>query len=154
MLKIRRATLDDVNSLAPRLREEDKTELKAVGHKDPIEALLYGLNCKDPTYVAEDEEGLPQIIFGTAPSPDPAVGYVWMVATEALKDHWIQVLRETRPWIDRIRGHYSLLANIVHADNKVHIRWLQWAGFTLFRKIKHNDHYFYEFAKLTSPEVT
>jgi hypothetical protein len=76
-----------------------------------------------------------------------------MMATDAIKDNWVQVLRETKPWVDRIRGHYHVLANAVHADNHVHIRWLRWAGFAFLREFEFNGSRFYEFAKLIPPEA-
>jgi hypothetical protein len=152
MLTVRRATVEDALDLAPRLREEDKKELLAIG-MTVEESLLEGVHSPDPCYVAVDDEGVPQIIFGTHPSDEHFLGFIWMVGTDAVKTHWIQVLRETRPWIERIRGHYTVLANAVHADNEVHIKWLRWAGFAFLRKIEINGHEFLEFAKLIPPEV-
>lgn len=152
MLTIRRATHGDAVDLAQRLRTADLKEIHAAGQHSPEEALLDGLDSPDPTYVAVDEAGVPHIIWGTSPSSDHFVGFVWMMASDGIKDHWIQILRETRPWVDRIRGHYRLLANAVHAENTTHIRWLKWAGFTFLREFEFNGHRFFEFAKLIQPE--
>lgn len=154
MLTVRRATCDDALSIAPRLREADVREIKAVGVHSIEDSLITGVTSPDPAYVAVDAEDTPQIIFGTHPSPDHFLGYVWMMATDAIKDNWVQVLRETRPWVDRISGHYNVLANAVHAENKVHIRWLRWAGFTFLREFEFNGNPFYEFAKITRTEVS
>lgn len=148
MLTVRRATHEDAVDMAPRLRQADLRELQAVGRKDPLEALLVGVGSPDPCFVAVDAQGKPQIIWGTCPSDEPYLGYVWMMATDAIKDHWVQILRETRPYLARIREHYRVLANAVHAENQVHIRWLKWAGFTFLREFDFNGHRFYEFAKL------
>jgi hypothetical protein len=153
MLTVRRATPEDAVDLAQRLREADLKEIHAAGRSSPEESLLTGVNSPDPCYVAVDEEDRPQIIFGTVPSPDHFLGFVWMMATDAIKDNWVQILRETKPWIDRIRGHYNVLANAVHADNKTHIRWLRWAGFTFLREFEFNGSRFFEFAKLIPPEA-
>lgn len=152
MLTVRRATREDAVSLASRLREADLKEIQAVGVNSPESALLLGIESPDPCYVAVDQEDIPHIIFGTAPSDDPLLGYVWMMASDGLRDSWVQVLRETRPWLERIRGHYRVLANAVHADNTLHIRWLRWAGFTIIREFEFNGSRFYEFAKLINPE--
>lgn len=154
MLSVRLATTEDAVDMAPRLREADLKEIRAGGlTADPVEALLAGINCPDPCYVAVDEEDKPQIIFGTNPSDEPFLGYVWMMATDAIQGNWVQVLRETRPWINRIKGDYRVLANAVHAENAVHIRWLRWAGFTFLREFEFRGSRFYEFAKLIPPEV-
>lgn len=153
MLTVRRATPEDAVDMASRLREADLKEILAVGRSSPEESLLVGLESPDPCYVAVDEDDRPQIIFGTVPSHEHFLGYVWMMATDAIKDNWVQVLRETKPWVDRIRGHYHVLANAVHADNHVHIRWLRWAGFVFLREFEFNGSRFYEFAKLIPPEA-
>lgn len=153
MLKVRRATREDALSIAPRLREADVREIKAVGVHSIEESLLTGVEAPDPTYVAVDENDVPQIIFGTHPSGEHFLGYVWMMATDVIKDNWVQVLRETRPWVEKISGHYHVLANAVHAENKVHIRWLRWAGFIFLREFEFKGNRFFEFAKMTRPEV-
>lgn len=152
MLKVRLATLEDVHSLAPRLREADLREIEANGRETALESLLAGFNSPDPTYVAVDENDVPHIIFGTHPSPEEFLGIVWMMATDSIKDHWVQVLRETKPWVNKLRGRYKLLANAVHKDNTLHIKWLRWAGFNFLQEFTVNGHTFYEFAKLTRKE--
>lgn len=153
MLTVRRAFPEDAVDLAKRLREADLLEIQAVGSKSPEDSLLLGVRSPDGCYVAVDETDTPHIIFGTYPSHEHFLGYVWMMASDALKEHWVQVLRETRPWIERIRGHYRVLANAVHAENTTHIRWLRWAGFTFLREFTFNGNRFYEFAKLIPPEA-
>jgi hypothetical protein len=149
MLTVRRATPEDAVSLAKRLRKADLKEISAVGRTSPEESLMVGVLSPDSCYVAVDENDVPHIIFGTHPSDDHFLGYVWMMASEQITEHWVQILRETRPWIDTIRNHYRVLANAVHADNTVHIRWLRWAGFTFLKEYTFNGNRFYEFAKLT-----
>ncbi|GGX91190.1 hypothetical protein GCM10007160_18350 [Litchfieldella qijiaojingensis] len=146
---VRLATEADALSLAPRLRKADRKEIEAAD-RTPEEALLAGVRSPDPTYVAVDEEDVPHIIFGTAPSPDPILGFVWMMATPAIRLCWVRLLRETPQWIDRLSEDYSILANVVHADNSVHIRWLKWAGFIFLRKVQFNGESFYEFARVTN----
>lgn len=152
MLTVRRATPEDAVDLAKRLRKADLNEIQALGISNPEESLMRGLNGSDNCFVAVDEQDRPHIIFGTTPSDEHFLGYVWMMASDGLKENWIQVLRETRPWIDRIKGHYRVMANAVHAENKVHIKWLRWAGFTFLREYTFNGHRFYEFAQLTRLE--
>ena len=149
MLKVRLATLEDVHSLASRLREGDLREIDAVGRDTPLESLMLGLQSPDPTYVAVDGDDVPHIIFGTHPTPDKFLGLVWMMASDSIQDHWVQVLRETKPWVNKLRGRYEVLANAVHKENTLHIKWLRWAGFTFLQEFTVNGNTFYEFAKLT-----
>ena len=148
MLTVRAATESDILSLAPRLREADLLELKAWGERDPVQALMEGLHSPDGCFVAVTPDDVPQIIFGTTPSSERYLGFVWMMGTDAIKTHWVQVLRETKMWLNRIRGDYLVLANAVYAKNTLHIKWIRWAGFVFLRKLSINGEEFYEFAKL------
>jgi len=149
-MTVRLATEADALSLADRLREADKREIIAAMGV-PKESLLLGVKSPDPTYVAVDEEDVPQIIFGTAPSPSPVLGFVWMMASPEIKECWVRLLRETPHWIDRMSEGYEVLGNVVHEENSVHIRWLKWAGFVFLRRVEFNGHFFYEFARMTKP---
>ena len=147
MLKVRKSKPQDAVELSTRLRTADRMELEALG-RTPLEALSIGVNESPLCFTAFDEEGVANIIWGSAPSPDPEVGYVWLLASNGLKKNWVQLLRETPNAIKMVSGDYGVLANAVHAENKVHIRWLRWAGFTMLREVQINGNKFYEFAKL------
>lgn len=152
MLTFRAATESDVLSLAPRLREADLMEIRALGEHDPVQALMDGLLSPDGCMVAVTPDDVPQIIFGTTPSSEPHVGFVWMMGTDEIKTHWVQVLRDTKPWINKVRRDYHVLMNAVHAKNTLHIRWIKWAGFVFLRKLPFNGEEFYEFAQLFPTE--
>lgn len=153
MLTVRRATPEDAASLAPRLREADLRELLAGGFRDsPEMALLEGVHSPDGAYAAVDEQDLPHILFGTHPSHEPHLGFIWMMASDGIDQHWVQIVRETRTWVNELRGTYRVLANAVHAENTRHIRWLKWAGFILIRPFEFNGHTFFEFARITHKE--
>lgn len=147
-MTVREAVEADALSLAERLREADLKEIVAAGGK-PVGTLLEGIRSPDPTYVAVDKDDVPHIIFGTAPSHTPVLGYVWMMATPTIRKCWVRLLRETPHWIDKMAEPYEALANVVHADNAVHIRWLKWAGFIFLRETTINGEDFIEFARLT-----
>lgn len=152
MIQVRAATLEDVLYLAPRLRKADLREIFATGYKDPVESLTAGLESPDGCVVGTDPEGVPLIIGGTSPSHEPLLGYGWMMASEDIHKHWVHVLRNTTQWINHYRKHYRVLANAVHAENTLHIRWLRWAGFHFLRRIEMNGEGFYEFAKIFPTE--
>lgn len=147
-MTVRQATRDDVLFLSTRLREADYKEIEAAG-LEPLSALDEALDSPDTTYVAVNEDDQPAIIFGTSPSPLPELGFVWMMATPCIRENWVQILRETGQWVDQLSGSYKVLANAVHEENSIHIRWLKWAGFVLLRNFQHNGHSFYEFARPT-----
>jgi len=147
-MTVRTATEEDALSIAGRLRQADLKEIHAAG-RDPESCLVEGVKEGDRCLVAVDEDDEPQIIFGTAPSPHPMLGFVWMMATPAIRDCWIQLLKETPRWTDELAHGYEVLGNLVHAENLLHIRWLKWAGFVFLRKVEFNGHGFYEFARMT-----
>lgn len=154
MLTTRKATYEDIISIAGRLREADLREINAVGHEDPASALAAGMHDHGVVFVGVDAEDVPHMIFGVGDSDVEGLGIVWMMASDTINDHWVQMLRSTHDWVNRLGHGYTALANMVHADNKLHIRWLKWAGFVFLRKIEVNDHFFYEFAKIIPKEVT
>lgn len=155
MLTVRAATEADAVSLGPRLREADLRELQAI-HGDaavPEDSLRLGVESPDGCYVAVDDNDTPQIIFGTHPSGDPLVGFIWMMGSDAIVKHRRQLFKETLPLLHKIAGKYPLLTNCVHADNTAHIRWIQWAGFVILRELSFNGHTFYEFARLMNGDT-
>lgn len=153
MLTARQATREDVLYIAPRLRRADMREIEA-GGGDPVGSLLQGLESPDGCYVGVDDEDHPVLIFGTNPSPDPHLGWVWMMATDAVRKHRRQLLRETRQWVLQIGRKYRVLSNAVHADNTLHIRWVAWAGFTFINRFNFNGQDFLEFALIYPQEDT
>ncbi len=154
MLTVRKAKTADAALLAPRLREADVTELNITITDTIEETLLRGINDSAECFVAVSEGDIPEIVFGVVPSGDPDVGFIWMVGTDAIEANWVQVIRETRAWLDKVFGRYKLLTNSVYSDNTVHIRWLRWAGFSFLREAYINHKVFYEFATLNKQEVT
>lgn len=149
MLTERKATMEDALYLSQNLREADARELEIVSGPDIKGSLEQFIRESRECYVAVTEDDLPKFVFGTTPSGISGLGYIWMVGTPEIEDHWIQIIRETRPWLKRISGDYKVLGNAVWKHNEVHIRWLRWAGFVFLREVSIYDEPFYEFATLT-----
>lgn len=154
MLTVRKARLEDALSISTRLRKDDLEELRVSSFGDDVVTQLEdGFRESSACYVAVSEDDTPEIIFGVVPSPaDPLLGYVWMLGTDAIEKNWVQVIRETRPWLNRIQGKHTVLGNAVYSKNTVHIRWLRWAGFIFLRELLINGEVFYEFAAITNQE--
>ena len=60
-------------------------------------------------------------------------------------------LRRSKVELDKIIQEYPVLFNVVDARNKIHVRWLQWMGFTFIKK--HSEYgpegrLFYEFVRI------
>ncbi len=150
---VRASTIEDAIYLAPRLREADRAECLAASGKPPEEILPGAIRPDIISFTQVAPSGRPMGIFGVTPMRlIPHVGVVWMLATPELEQHSRQVLRECRGWVDRLHEHFPVLVNLVDARNAVHIRWIEWCGFTLLATRAHGPQGlpFIEFAKVKS----
>ena len=155
MLTVRKATKEDAISLAPRLREIDKRELVISTGSTDIESILTeGIEISSACFVAVDSDDIPHIIFGVSPTSVSFTGCVWMVGTEAIKENWRQLLRETRQWVERLSTNYKLLINSVYVKNPIHLRWLKWAGFTFIKVFYVKGEPFAEFVLIKHEDET
>ena len=125
---VRPSVLEDVEYLAPRLRDEDVAEARAHSGLSAYDALKIGfencLNCG--TGVLKDE---PILMFG-ASQILPDVGMVWMLGTDKIAEGRVSVLRQSKEWLAELHEEFELLFNYVDARNEVHIKWLKWLGFS------------------------
>lgn len=148
---VRNARYEDVPSLVDDLRAADLAEIQAASHRPPMEVLATGIDL-GPTEVACLPNGTPAAIYGVAPTGfNPDLGIVWMVATNGFCQLHRQFLRECRQHIQRIGQNYKAIYNYTDARNKVHHRWLKWAGFHIIKehpKFGVEGRPFYEFVRL------
>ena len=152
IIDIRLVVHEDANKLAPKLRAADLQEIKANLGGDPLRVLQKGVAESDPCYAVVNEENEPLALFGVVPDTgDSDVGLVWLLASDELAEHPFFVLRNTRKWVEKFQQRYRVLWNHIDARNELHIRWLQWSGFTLLRRIEHfgvEQRPFYEFERI------
>jgi len=151
MLTSRLARPSDVPFMADRLRPEDTSEVYAAGGLSPLEALDAGLRHTPSCLSAVNERDEPVAMAGVVPSPDPMVGYIWMLATTEIEKHPISFLRlgikEATIW----QSQYPILTNCVDERNELHIKWLRWMGFTFIRRhpeYGHEQRPFLEFVRI------
>ncbi len=151
MVKVRPARSTD-GKIAQRLREADLREIKANLGQDPLIVLERGIAQSDPCYTVVNEQNKPLALFGVVPDTgDPDVGLVWLLASDELAQHPFFVLRNTHKWVEKLQRQYRVLWNHIDARNELHIRWLQWSGFTVLRRIENfgvEQRPFYEFEKV------
>ena len=145
-------TLQDIDYLAPRLRQADVAECYAATGKEPKEALLDGYNQGDFTFTLSPKKGVRVGLWGVCPSPlFKSAGVIWMVATDELLEYQMKFLRRSKIYIELIQQEYPLLHNVVDARNELHIKWLKWMG---FKFIQLHEEYglekrpFYEFIRI------
>ena len=148
---IRQATLDDIEFLAPRLREADRNEIKASGGEDPLTALRRGFKISQVCKVGiSPSSGNPGFVWGVVPT-SLMTGGVWAVGTEELDKHKITFLRYCKEPLQELQDLYPVLYNFVDGRNSLHITWLKWMGFTIIEKHPNWGYEqipFYEFVRI------
>lgn len=124
------AVRDDIEAiLEDGLRAADMIELESLG-VTPRDSLERGFDASAPAMTVL-VNGRPAGMFGVAPDPRfPEAGIIWFLGTDRLTEVSWQFLRESHAWLSFLTGKYQVLANAVHQDNELHIKWLKWLGFS------------------------
>jgi hypothetical protein len=131
---VRPASADDVEWLAPRLREADLQEIAAGTGEPALSVLTRGLTTSRPCLVGCVNDD-PIVIFGVAPNSDNS-GSIWMLATDAIVTHRRAYLSMCSSWLNTLNGLYPTLLCLADARNTVHHRLIKWAGFRYHGKIE------------------
>jgi hypothetical protein len=116
-------------------------------------------------YVARVEElGPPVMLFGVIekgmmdgawfdqPNESFLVGSVWMLGTDDMDRYKLTIAKEAPAWIDFLGQGYDVLANCVWQGNHLHIKWLDFTGFSFKPKVQFGPHgdIFLPFYKMTA----
>ncbi len=129
------ATLAEAMALAQDLRPEDEAEIRAMSGQKPAISLKHGLMFSDLPTSIMDEDGSILGMFGAVPAgKNPSIGVVWMLCSPKILKYRRRFAKESRQWIEAMHQRYELLWNVVDERNTVHIRWLEWCGFTFIRR--------------------
>ena len=128
--------MEDIDHLAPILREADKQECLATTGQMPLKVLHSALLYGDITLTMKTPKGERIGLCGVTPSPFDNAGVVWMCATDAIMKHQMAFLRRSKTALDYLGADYDLLHNCVDARNTVHIKWLKWMGFHFIKSTK------------------
>lgn len=153
--QVRRATVEDIKDISQRLRTHDVKEIFASTGMTPEEALMFSQEVDSVGVWVGTKDGIVEIIFGLVRSDDPDLGVPWMVCTDALAASPMTFMRLCRKWVEGFSRQFKRIANFVHAENELHIKWLNWCGFE-FVKL-HEEHGFtkepfWEFEMIQSEE--
>ncbi|MGD9727134.1 MAG: phage protein Gp13 family protein [Candidatus Melainabacteria bacterium] len=151
------ATLAEAIALAQDLRPEDEAEIRAMSGHEPVTSLSHGIQFSDLPTTVMDEDGSILGMFGAVPTGrNPRVGVVWMLCSPKILKHRRQFAKESRQWIEAMHRRYDLLWNVVDERNTVHIRWLQWCGFTIIKRhevLGIENRPFLEFVRIRTDDV-
>lgn len=123
------ASSEAMRELALSLRPADLKEVLAWGIQ-PLAAIR--LSCSSSTQVYTVRfRGRLIMIFGVGPKSfngTPAGG-IWMLSTGLAEKHMFKIARHAHRWLDEFHCEYSILWNVAHIQNALHLRWLKWLGF-------------------------
>jgi hypothetical protein len=130
-VRVRKATLEHADELAPLLRHGDAEEARALG-RDPLEALRSSVSRSHEAY-AVFFEGEIAILCGTQPLQQTMlsagrVGIAWFVTGRACDKHRKAFLRASRVIVDEMLRTYPCLWNFIDARYTAALRWARWLG--------------------------
>ena len=147
-------TVQDIDYIAPRLRTADYQECLAATGKEPLGVLHHGLSLGDISLTLRAPSGERVGLCGVVPCRAmKEAGVVWMVATDDIYQHQMTFLRNSKRALQDLSQDYLVLFNCVDARNEVHIKWLQWMGFTFINKHEKygaEKRLFYEFVRINN----
>ena len=130
----RPSVLADVSYIAYHLRPADVAELKASSGNDPLASISHGFEKSDNCTTIINEEGTPIGIGGVIPAD--GYGVVWMVATPGIEECGTSLLRQSRPFMDKLQENYPILFNFIDDRNDLHKKWVKWVGFEFVKTIE------------------
>lgn len=143
---------DDARDLAPRLREADKAEVKAVGISSPLIALSRGFHHSEVARTVcqlHDDEIV--AMYGVVRMEDTVpTGAAWCLGSDGIARNGLEFAIRSEEHLNELQETYPLLFNYVDARNELHIRWLQWSGFQFINRhdnYGHEQRPFYEFIR-------
>ena len=139
--------------IAARMREADRREVWASDRHKPYDALVYSLKASERAWTAI-VDGRPVLMFGVS-----RVGCIlnntgspWLLSSTELVKCWVEFLKQSRAWVEKMETGFWFLENYVHAGNLISIKWLNWCGFSVAETPKMiNDEAFYRFWKEVDP---
>jgi hypothetical protein len=132
------------------MRAADIAEVRASCGLDHYSALLESIRSSSCCYTAWVGQS-PIAIFGIAPTDNPSIARIWLLGTDQIQGHALEFLRKSREWVDHFQSIHPVLFNNIDARNTVHIRWLQWLGFTFINQFPDygaESRPFYQFVRI------
>jgi len=135
MIEFVTPTTEDLKYLSENLREEDIREVETVSPgADLLELLKDSMKVSDQCFVVR-KDGVPVVIFGSKATEDilslgANAADIWLLGTDAIKLNKTSFLKLSRKVVQEISEDVDYLWNIVDPRNELHIRWLQWLGFS------------------------
>lgn len=124
------------------LRQADVSELAITRPGDAPDKIL--AEAVDISFYTEliRLDGKPAIVYGVAPTHLYGMGAVWMLASDEINQMAKYIKEHSREKVNMMNRMFPVLANYVHANNRVAIKWLLWCGFDVYQPDAHGLCYF------------
>lgn len=142
-------TEQQIQELAERLTPEDKNEIKAVGYTSTYHGLSRSIKTSNTYSLIQTLDGQPAGVAGVMDWDDD-IGAVWLLTTDAAKSAPLSFVKQSKYWLDSLKGQYLMLHNCADARNTNHLKLLKLLGFYKLRYVPvgPEKRTFVEFAKL------
>ena len=153
MAIVRPSKLTDVAIVAENMRKEDIAEVKAQNGGCPKGSLLYAYFMSKPCLTVVSRHGHLMAMGGVVPE-GKKTGRIWLLGCQSMVDDSIDrrwFLRKSKEKLADMQSLYPLLFNMVDARNEVHVKWIDWLGFTFIKKHLNwgpESRMFYEFVRI------
>ncbi len=123
----------DILNVALRLRAEDWRDVEALVPLRPRDAVLFtAYRARWCVAVRRAQDDLAVAIVGVGDGKEPGAGVPWMLSAPEFFEHPQALARHTRWFLARMLESYQTLTNWTDMRNRSTLRWLRWAGFTVF----------------------
>ena len=133
----RKAVKEDIDILAPIMREADRKEVYASHGVSPREALDISFEKSTECFTILSDDGRVIGMFGvTEDSPKKAIP--WLLGSYDIPSIAKDLLMQSEKKVQEWKNKYQELYNFVHFENKAALRWLEWLGFSFEKDIKNN----------------
>ena len=153
MAIVRPSILTDVSVVAENMRKEDVDEVRAQTGACPKGGLLYAYFMSKPCLTVVSRHGHLMAMGGVVPEGEN-IGRIWLLGCQSMVDDSIDrrwFLRKSKEKLAEMQSLYPLLFNMVDARNEVHVKWIDWLGFTFIKKHLNwgpERQMFYEFVRI------
>ena len=143
-VKIVESVLDDVYELAPRLRQDDINEVKALGFK-PEQSLLQGFIYSDICYSVKHNNKTIGMFETTNYNLPNKWGSIWFLGSDETVNFPVTFIREGKKFLKQAFQKYDILVNAVDSRNTSHIKYIEHIGLIISNPIMINGYKFLQF---------
>jgi len=124
-----------VQELVQLVREEDRREVEDISGRSLYANLVFAMENARPCLTARTKAGELVFIAGVVPTA-PREGAVALIGTRAIECNRLAFMRASLSLLSAAHSSYDRLYNVVDCRNKLHIRYLEWLGFTMGNRIE------------------